>query len=176
MEISWYGLSCFRITERQHATVITDPFDASIGLTVPKLKGDIVTTSHNAGGHNNVTAVPGRQHVLTGPGEYEIGNVFVTGIAAHTGKRRNVVFRFDFDGLTVAHLGDVSKVLNQQQIEKLSELEQDWRQRQSLLPSRSFPPRWFAGSQRSMNQTNAVRGCPKHSQRQRQLPAKGLFE
>ena len=122
MEISWYGLSCFRITERQHATVITDPFDASIGLNVPKLKGDIVTTSHAAGGHNNAAAVPGHLHVLSGPGEYEIGNVFVTGIAAHANKRRNVVFRLDFDGLTVAHLGDVSKILNQQQIESLGQV------------------------------------------------------
>lgn len=122
MEISWYGLSCFRIAERQHATVVTDPFAPSIGLTASKLKGDIVTTSHAAAGHNHVDAVAGHEHVLTGPGEYEIGNVFITGVAAHAGKQRNVAFRFDFDGLTVAHLGDIQKVLNQSQIESLGQV------------------------------------------------------
>ena len=28
MEITWYGLSCFRLTERNLATVVTDPYDS----------------------------------------------------------------------------------------------------------------------------------------------------
>ncbi len=27
MDIIWYGLSCFRLTERGLATVVTDPFE-----------------------------------------------------------------------------------------------------------------------------------------------------
>ena len=36
MEITWYGNSCFRITERGFATVVTDPFDASSWLQSAK--------------------------------------------------------------------------------------------------------------------------------------------
>ncbi len=31
MEITWYGLSCFRLTERNLATVVTDPYDSRSG-------------------------------------------------------------------------------------------------------------------------------------------------
>ena len=81
MEITWYGHSCFRLTERSMATVVTDPYDnASIGYDALKLKADIVTVSHDAAGHNNTKAVKGTSHVITGPGEFEIGGVFITGV------------------------------------------------------------------------------------------------
>jgi L-ascorbate metabolism protein UlaG (beta-lactamase superfamily) len=51
MEITWYGHSCFRLTERGLATVVTDPFDTNaIGYEALRLKGDIVTVSHDAPG------------------------------------------------------------------------------------------------------------------------------
>lgn len=124
MEITWYGLSCFRITERKHSTIVTDPYTSKYGLAELKLKADVVTVSHAARGHNYLSAVTGREHVLDGPGEYEIGGVFVTGIATYhkqTGER-NVVFVFDFNGLTVAHLGDMQEVPTQKQIEALEQV------------------------------------------------------
>ena len=70
MEITWYGHSCFRLAERSMATVVTDPFDSDVaGYDALKLKADIVTVSHAAPGHGYVSAVKGKSHVLTGPGE-----------------------------------------------------------------------------------------------------------
>lgn len=124
MEITWYGLSCFRITERKHATVVTDPFGKTFGLPELRLKGEIVTVSHEAKGHNQIAAVSNRQHVLDGPGEYEIGGVFVTGIATFDASNmdRNVIYVFDYLGLTVAHLGDMRQVPTQKQIEALEQV------------------------------------------------------
>jgi len=124
MELTWYGLSCFRFTERKLATIVTDPFDAGYGLPVLKLKGDVVTVSHEAKGHNNIAAVTPRQHVIDGPGEYEMGGVFITGIATfdESSSSRNVLYVFDFDGLTVAHLGDMQQVPTQKQIEALEQV------------------------------------------------------
>ncbi len=126
MEITWYGHSCFRLTERSMATVVTDPFDnKSIGYSALKLKADIVTVSHDAPGHNNTEAVKGTSHVITGPGEFEIGGVFITGVqtdgaAKKTKDRvRNTLYVFDYDGLTVAHLGDLNQVPSQTEIEAL---------------------------------------------------------
>jgi len=76
MEITWYGHSCFRLTERSMATVVTDPFDSGVvGYEPLKLRADIVTVSHDAPGHNYTTAVKGTSHEITGAGEYEIGGV-----------------------------------------------------------------------------------------------------
>ncbi len=128
MEITWYGQSCFRLTERGMASVVVDPFDSkSIGYSPLKLKADIVTVSHDAPGHNFAEAVKGTSHVITGPGEFEIGGVFITGVqtdgggAGKKGKEqtRNTLYVFDYDGLTVAHLGDLKQVPSQTEIEAL---------------------------------------------------------
>lgn len=126
MEITWYGLSCFRLTERGLATVVTDPYDHRIAGYEPlKLRADIVTVSHNAPGHNYTTVVKGTSHVITGPGEFEIGSVFVTGIQTNghakrdPNEPRNTLYVFDYEGVTVAHLGDLSRVPSQPEIEAL---------------------------------------------------------
>lgn len=125
MEITWYGLSCFRLTERKMATIVTDPFSAKLGLGTLKLKADVVTISHDAAGHNNQAAVSGQQHLLTGPGEYEIGGVFITGIATPSKDDQvyNVTYVFDFDGVTVVHLGDIGQAPSQRQIEELEQVD-----------------------------------------------------
>jgi L-ascorbate metabolism protein UlaG (beta-lactamase superfamily) len=126
MEIVWYGHSCFRFMERGMAAVVTDPFDNEvIGYEPLKLRGDIVTVSHDAPGHNNVNVVKGVIHKLTGPGEFEIGGVFITGVQTDANhkkgaeKPRNTLFLFDYEGLTIAHLGDLSQVPSQAEIEAL---------------------------------------------------------
>src|SRR5512142_1963380 len=129
MEITWYGHSCFRLTERNYATVVTDPFDnKSVGYDAIKLRSDIVTVSHDAPGHNNTDAVKGTSHVIDGPGEFEIGGVFITGVQSDTsvsGKKKskdsphNTIYVFDYDGITVAHLGDLKQTPTQSEIESL---------------------------------------------------------
>ncbi|MBK8430608.1 MAG: MBL fold metallo-hydrolase [Chloroflexi bacterium] len=125
MELTWYGLSCFRLTERGQSTVVTDPYDGKVGLPPLKLKADILTISHDAPGHNCEAAVTGHKHALRGPGEYEIGGVFVRGITTSrksTAERRNVIFVFEYSGLNVVHLGDLDKVPSQSQIDELGEV------------------------------------------------------
>lgn len=126
MEITWYGHSCFRLMERSMAAIVTDPFDSDVvGYEPLKLRADIITISHDAPGHNFVNGVKGATHQIDSPGEYEIGGVFITGIQTDaTGKKstdkpRNTLYVFDYDGLTVAHLGDIRQVPTQAEIEAL---------------------------------------------------------
>jgi len=128
MEIVWHGHACFRISERNFSSVVTDPYSKSIGLPELKLRGDIVTVSHDAPGHNNVRAVKSKKKVLTGPGEYEIGSVFITGIRMDPKQKtndngHNTMFVFDFMGLTVAHMGALAYVPSQSQIENLGAVD-----------------------------------------------------
>ncbi len=126
MDITWYGHSCFRITERGQVSVVADPYADQIGLPPLRLKADVVTISHDEAGHNNLEAVKGDPHVLVGPGEYEIGGVFVSGIAMHYAEedatRWNVAYLYQYDSLTVLHLGDLSHVPNQSTVEALGEV------------------------------------------------------
>lgn len=133
MDITWFGHSCFRLRDR-NATVITDPFDKSLGYELPRVRADIVTVSHDHPHHNHVAPIKGELKVVDGPGEYEIKTVFITGIATFPSRRTrkssensddrcNVIFVFEFDGLTLCHLGDLAQVPTQTQVEALSDVD-----------------------------------------------------
>jgi L-ascorbate metabolism protein UlaG (beta-lactamase superfamily) len=111
------------MVERGAATIITDPYDPSLGYGELRLKGDIVTISHDAPGHNAGGAVKNANYLLERPGEYEIGGVFITGVSTHDAKveqpRRNIVWLFQFADYTIAHLGDLDHVPGQSDIEAL---------------------------------------------------------
>lgn len=128
MDITWYGHSCFRITERGQATVITDPYSEAIGLPPLRLKGDIVTVSHHRPGHNYLEAVKGYNYVLNGAGEYEINNVFIYGIAMNyvdqESIRDNVAYLIQYGNLNVLHLGDLAYVPDQSTIEAIGQVGQ----------------------------------------------------
>lgn len=128
MELTWYGLGCFRITERGMSTIITNPYTEKSGLGSPKLKGDVVTISHIGNGESRYSAenVSGLVHQLDGPGEFELGGVFIHAIASPRKtieEKRNIIFAFNFDGLTVVHLGELEKVPSQTQIDVLGSVD-----------------------------------------------------
>jgi L-ascorbate metabolism protein UlaG (beta-lactamase superfamily) len=126
MEITWYGHSCFRITERNLATVVTDPFDyRAVGYSALKLKADIVTVSHTAPGHDYLNGVKGDVYPITGPGEFEVGGVFITGVQTNGHARkiqdepRNTIYLIDYNGVNVLHLGAINRVPTQTEVEDL---------------------------------------------------------
>lgn len=128
MEITWYGHACFRLYQRG-AAVVTDPFEKSIGYELPRLRADIVTVSHDHPGHCNAKGVRDRKLTITGPGEYEVKGVFVTGIATfHDNKKGqargpNTIYLYDIEGLKICHLGDLGHVPSQAQIETLNSVD-----------------------------------------------------
>lgn len=125
MDITWYGLSCFRIREGG-VTVVCDPYDKSVGPALPKVRADLVTVSHDRAGHNAVERVTGEPKLLNGPGEYEVKNVFITGLTTYHRRsdnhapERNVAFFFEFGDLTIGHMGDIGEVPAQSEIEELN--------------------------------------------------------
>jgi L-ascorbate metabolism protein UlaG (beta-lactamase superfamily) len=129
MEIAWHGHSCFRLTERNAASIVTDPFDKSIGLPASRLKADVVTISHDAPGHSNYDAIKGARTII-GPGEYEIGGAFITGVNASSTKSEtdsetflNTAYVITYESASVCHLGDISTIPSQAQIEALGTVD-----------------------------------------------------
>ena len=130
MEITWHGHSCFRINERSMAAVVTDPYDpVVVGYDPGKLRAEVVTVCCNKPAHNYVDAIRGKAFEITGPGEYEIGGVFITGVWINGSKKqkdsdmgRNTVYVIDYNGLKVAHLGELNSVPSQTEVEGLGEV------------------------------------------------------
>jgi L-ascorbate metabolism protein UlaG (beta-lactamase superfamily) len=126
MEITWFGQSCFRLRERG-GTVITDPYGPDLGLILPRnTTTTIITVSHDHPDHNAVRGFRGSPYIISGPGEYEVGGIFVIGVATfHDDKQgrelgKNTAYLIEIDDLTVCHLGDLGHALSQEQVEELN--------------------------------------------------------
>jgi L-ascorbate metabolism protein UlaG (beta-lactamase superfamily) len=107
--------------------VITDPYARTLGLTLGRQSSDVVTVSHAAPHYNAADQVGGEPRVLSGPGEYEIAGVMITGVAT-PGERlddgshgRNTAFAITIDDLVICHLGVLGKKLTTEQIEALKD-------------------------------------------------------
>lgn len=130
MEISWLGHSCFQLRGK-HVTLVTDPFSPQQGssLRLGKLNASIVTISHNHPGHNYVAGIGGNPRIVRGPGEYEISDVLITGVASyHDDKHgreygRNTIYVIHMDELVICHLGDLGHTLQEEQLEEVADAD-----------------------------------------------------
>jgi L-ascorbate metabolism protein UlaG (beta-lactamase superfamily) len=128
MDITWLGHSSFRIKGSQ-TTVITDPYSPDLGYTAGKQTAAIVTVSHRHPGHSYVADVGGEPRVINGPGEYEIANTLIIGLATfhdrEDGRQRgkNTVYAIQLDELSICHLGDLGHVLTAQQVEDIGNVD-----------------------------------------------------
>lgn len=113
MKIKFLGQSCFLITTKRGTRIVTDPYENSIGLTLPHLDADIVTVSHSHFDHNNTRAVGGDFRLIDRAGDYTCGDISIRGTSTFhdnvEGALRgsNIVFTIEADGLVLCHLGDL---------------------------------------------------------------------
>lgn len=113
MKIKWYGHSCFLMTNGEGIRVLTDPCDPSTGYKLADIETDIVTLSHNHHDHNYTAAAKGSYTLINKPGSYTVKGVRITGIKSYhddaLGKKRgeNICFKFETEGLSVVHAGDI---------------------------------------------------------------------
>jgi len=127
-EFKWFGHNCFRIRARE-ATIITDPVARSTGYAMAKQTADVVTISHDHDGHSNLNAIKPEYKVINEPGEYEMHDVFVTGIRTfhddNKGKERgyNTVYLIEVEGIVICHLGDLGHALTEEQAEAMSNVD-----------------------------------------------------
>jgi len=129
MDITWHGHANFTVRGKS-ASVVVDPFQKEkVGLPKPRLEGDIVLVSHGHDDHNNVADVAGDPYVIDMPGEYESHGVMVEGIPTFHDEQEgavrgsNIVFSFNLDGFHLVHLGDLGHQLNDEQIERLGDVD-----------------------------------------------------
>jgi len=123
MEIRWLGSSTFEIKSSVGVVVIDHegalPSDSeledenTIFVFSQKDRSEIPLNDH---------------HVLTGPGEYEIGGVSIRGVASpaddpNVSKEINTVYAIVADGLQVVSLGTPGKPLSAQSIQQIARVD-----------------------------------------------------
>lgn len=112
MKLEWIGHACFRMTAQDGTTVITDPYDRSVGIDMIPLKADLITMSHEHHDHNETCMIEGDPVIVHGPELACVGGVTARAVDsyhddAQGAKRgRNFIRIFEIDGLKVVHMGD----------------------------------------------------------------------
>ena len=128
MELTWYGLGCFRIVERGYPAVVMDPFnEEETGLVLPRSRAEIVTSSALLEDPQQARwkGLRSTSRTLAAPGEYEIGGLFITAVATFRDRKRgaeagqNIVFSVNVNGVVVCHLGELGHTPTQTQVEAM---------------------------------------------------------
>lgn len=133
MIISYLGHSCFKIKGKR-GTVVFDPYQASVGFSLPAISADIVTSSHDHSDHNDLSAIAGTSRrnnpfLITKPGEYEVGGISVFGVGSYhddaKGAERgsNTIYTAYIDDVRVCHLGDLGHELTPEMIEEIGAID-----------------------------------------------------
>ena len=140
MHVEWYGQSAFRL-EAGGVTVFIDPFGdmsaaASRGMQFdyPAIEGvtpDLLLVTHEHADHNAVEVIGGDPRIIrSSAGTFDSPVGEVVGVAsehdsvAGTQRGANVMYAFSFDGLRVAHLGDLGQsILRGEQATALGQVD-----------------------------------------------------
>ncbi len=112
MEITWSGHSCFTVRGKE-TSVVFDPCPADLGCVPRWGTPQVVLVSHPHRGHSCIEGLPENARVFTGPGEYEVGGAFITGLGCfHDDQRgaargKNTVYVVEMEGVRLCHTGDL---------------------------------------------------------------------
>ncbi|MBQ7831147.1 MAG: MBL fold metallo-hydrolase [Clostridia bacterium] len=127
MKIEYFGHSCFRLTNAEGVSIVTDPY-TKVGYELPKnLTADVITVSHNHFDHNYVMGVKGAKKVVDSVGYTLVEGVSIIGAETwHDPKQgalrgNNLIFTIEMDGLKVCHFGD----LGEEYSEKIEQIIKD---------------------------------------------------
>jgi L-ascorbate metabolism protein UlaG (beta-lactamase superfamily) len=120
MVINWYGEGCFKI-QTGGLTLLTDPFESSIGLTPPRGKNDIVLKT--------LTPWPIKEEeadgqVVLGGGEYEIQGINVRGFPVpkeSSEKFFKTVYKVVAEEIRLGFLGHLSDELHPEAMQNLKD-------------------------------------------------------
>jgi L-ascorbate metabolism protein UlaG (beta-lactamase superfamily) len=131
MKIKWYGHACFRV-EGDGTSIITDPYTPEVaGLDPVEEPADIVIMSSATDSfHSCASMVPGDPKVLNALEIARMGSVEVNGVVFEAlptmeslehkeSPDENAIYRFELDGISVLHLGDLGNPLTGEQLARL---------------------------------------------------------
>lgn len=122
MELQYYGANCLVINTKK-ARIVIDDNRADVGLKPITKDDDIVLVTNE---RIIKTSSSGRM-AITYPGEYEVSNIAIYGIAARAhmdedGKNA-VMYRIVVDDVRVAVLGHIAEDLNEEQLEQIGTVD-----------------------------------------------------
>lgn len=131
MHITWFGHAAFKLTNAEGLSIITDPYTPEgVGYAPIRERADVVViSSDDDSAHCRADLISGTPevvnalHVAQAGGEVETHGLTIRAIEAaewdrhpeHAVPGQNGMYRFEMDGLKIAHMGDVGNPLSEAQ-------------------------------------------------------------
>ena len=131
MRITWFGHAAFKLTDTAGFSVITDPYTPEgVGYAPIRESADVVViSSDDDSAHCRADLIPGPPMAISAldvakaGGLGEAGGLAIRAIEAmelehhpeHDVPGQNGMYRFELDGLKIAHMGDVGNPLTEAQ-------------------------------------------------------------
>jgi L-ascorbate metabolism protein UlaG (beta-lactamase superfamily) len=128
MKIKWYGHACFRI-EGDDIRIVTDPYTPEVaGLDPIDESADVVVMSSATDRfHSDASMVRGDPKILnalqiSGRGPVEVNNVVFEALPTMESLKHkespdeNAIYRFELEGISILHLGDLGNPLTDEQL------------------------------------------------------------
>ena len=131
MIITYYGENSFKIQSGEF-TLLTDPVDASSGLTPPRFKYDILLKTLVAfppvetPADQGSAASPGQNISIYGPGEYNIGDATIFGYLSEqetTDKMLKTVYIATVEDIKLCFLGHLADIPSPAIMERLEDID-----------------------------------------------------
>jgi Beta-lactamase superfamily domain len=134
--IQYFGHNFFLITTNKGTRIVTDPLGPG-WYPDPHVTGDVVTVGKEMYNHNAVNIVLGKPLILRGLKNYgaawntismSFKDTFIYNVPIHQNAEtmqgiQGSAFVFDLGTLCIAHLGDLSQKLNEQQIKAFGKVD-----------------------------------------------------
>jgi len=120
MDIQYFGANCVRLSTKK-ASVIIDDNLADLGQKSVTKNGEVVLFG---GPHGNSSPKIEKKIVIDQPGEYEVADTSVRGIAARShideeGQKNATIFKIVDDDIRVVVTGHIYPELSDQQLEEI---------------------------------------------------------
>lgn len=128
MKIEWLGHASFLI-ETLGKTIITDPFDETIGYQTYNKEVDYATVSHNHFDHNAVHLLKGEPQVINTLEEIQTNEIIFRGIASYHDSEKgllrgsNIIYKIIAEDINLVHLGDLGHVLDEKTIQEIGKVD-----------------------------------------------------
>ena len=110
MIITYHGVDFFKVTQGD-TTLAINPISKDSKIKSTRFGADVTLISTNDTEHNgsDITSRGDKESfVINGPGEYEIGGVFVKGFLSKTSDGRiNTIYDIEMEGINLCFLGDL---------------------------------------------------------------------
>ena len=129
MKIKYFGHSCFSLQFENGPVLVTDPFDETVTYPPCAAACDAALVSHDHFDHNHTASLSGEFAVIREAGVHTVGNAKITSIPSfHDPQRgalrgKNLLMRIECDGLSIAHLGDLGHMPDDEQRAALENLD-----------------------------------------------------